>query len=297
MSKVLITDKIDKSVIDQLKNSKIVFDYQPEITPEDLIKIISRYEGLIVRGRTKVIKEVIDKGGNLKVIGRVGSGLDNIDVVSAKKNKIKVVNAPDGNTNAVVELTIVLILSLLRNLGKAFSSMPQGLWLKKELMGSELSGKTVGIIGYGHIGKKVAKLVRYLGANVYFYSRSEKNASLMTIFKKSDIVSLHLPLTPKTKYLINKKLLSLLKPTSFLVNTGRGKTVNEQDLYDFLAAHKIAGAALDVYWQEPLAPDSPWRKLDNVILTPHLGASTREALTRATGMVTNQVIKILGGKI
>lgn len=296
MSKVLITDRIDKGVIDQVKNSKIVFDYQPEITPEDLIKIIPKYEGLIVRGRTKVTKEVIDKGSNLKIIGRVGSGLDNIDVVAAKKNKIKVINAPDGNTNAVVELTIVLILSLLRNLGKAFSSMPQGLWLKKDLVGSELSGKTVGIVGYGHIGQKVAKLVKYLGARVYFYSRSEKNASLVTIFKKSDIVSLHLPLTPKTKYLINKKLLSLLKPTCFLVNTGRGKTVNEQDLYDFLAARKIAGAALDVYWQEPLAPDSPWRKLDNVILTPHLGASTKEALTRATQMVIDQTVKILPKK-
>lgn len=297
MSRVLISDKIDQKILSSLKQKSITFDYRPETTAEDLLKIIFDYQGLMVRSRTKVTKEVIAAGKDLKVIGRVGSGLDNIDVVAAKKHKIAVVNAPDGNTKAVVELTIALILSLLRNLGKAYSSMSQGLWIKKELLGSELLGKTVGVVGYGHIGKRVAKLFKAFGAKVYFYSRSKKNTSLPTLFKKSDIVSLHLPLTPKTKNLIDKKLLSLMKPTSFLVNTGRGKTVDEKTLYDFLAGKKIAGAALDVYWEEPLAPGSPWRKLDNVILTPHLGASSKEALTRATTIVINKITKLLNKKI
>ena len=174
--------------------------------------------------------------------------------------------------------------------------MKQGLWLKKELGGTELSGKTVGLLGYGHIGKNVARLAKGFGCKVYFYSRTKKNTSLTNLFKKSDIVSLHLPLTDKTKNLVDKKLLFLMKPTAFLINTGRGKTVVEKDLYDALAGKKISGAAIDVYWEEPLPPNSPWSGLDNVILTPHLGASTREALSRASATVLQKVIKILGKK-
>ncbi|PIP62299.1 3-phosphoglycerate dehydrogenase [Candidatus Roizmanbacteria bacterium CG22_combo_CG10-13_8_21_14_all_35_9] len=296
MNRVLIADKIDEKILTSLKQESIFFNYQPEINSKDLLKIISLYQGLIVRSRTKVTEEVIKAGKNLQVIGRVGSGLDNIDVVSAKKHKIKIVNASDSNTNAVAELTIALILSLLRNLSKAHTSMSQGLWLKKELIGLELSGKTVGIIGYGHIGKKVAKLVRSFGAQIYFYSRSKKNTSLKNLFQKSDIISLHLPLTSQTEKLVNKKFLSLMKPTSFLINSGRGEVIDEKDLYDFLVTKKIAGAALDVFWQEPLPPNSPWRKMPNVILTPHIGASTNEALKKGTKTVIDEIIKILSKK-
>jgi len=296
MNRVLIADKIDEKILTSLKQESIFFNYQPEINSKDLLKIISLYQGLIVRSRTKVTEEVIKAGKNLQVIGRVGSGLDNIDVVSAKKHKIKIVNASDSNTNAVAELTIALILSLLRNLSKAHTSMSQGLWLKKELIGLELSGKTVGIIGYGHIGKKVAKLVRSFGAQIYFYSRSKKNTSLKNLFQKSDIISLHLPLTSQTEKLVNKKFLSLMKPTSFLINSGRGEVIDEKDLYDFLVTKKIAGAALDVFWQEPLPPNSPWRKMPNVSLTPHIGASTNEALKKGTKTVIDEIIKILSKK-
>lgn len=295
MSRILICDKVDQKSLDSLSKS-VSFVYQPEITPENLLKSIPEYDGLIVRSRTKVTKEVIFAGKNLKVVGRVGSGLDNIDKDAAQERKIQVVNAPDGNTNAVAELTLGLVLSLLRNLSRAYLSMSQGLWLKKELGGSELSGKTVGIVGYGHIGKRISKLLKTFGAEVYYYSRSEKNISLKDLFKKSDIVSLHLPLTPQTISLVDKKLLSLMKPTSFLINTGRGKVVVEKDLFDVLSRKKIAGAALDVYWAEPLDPNSPWRKLDNVILTPHLGASTKEALARATKTVIDKAVKILNKK-
>ena len=294
MFKILITDKIDKSVIDQIKNSKFSFDYQPEITPQELIKIIPNYQGLIVRSRTKVTKEIIDKGHNLKIIGRIGSGLDNIDIKEAKKRKIAIVNSPESNTEAVAELTLALILSLLRKLSSAYLSMNDCLWLKKDLKGEELEGKKVGVIGYGHIGKKVAKLLTAFGAKVDYFSRTDKTNSLKYIFKNSNIITLHLPLTNETKNLINNKLLSLMKPTGFLINTSRGVIVEEKTLFKMLQEKKLAGAALDVFWQEPLPPGSPWRKLSNVILTPHIAASTNEALKKGTKTVVDDIIKILG---
>ena len=296
MQHVLITDKIDKSVIDQIKNSKFSFDYQPEITPQDLIKIIANYQGLVVRSRTKVTKEIVDQGHNLKIIGRVGSGLDNIDVKEAKKRKIAIINSPESNTEAVAELTLALILSLLRKLSLANSSMNDGLWLKKDLKGEELEGKKVGVIGYGHIGKKVAKLLTAFGAKVDYFSRTDKTNSLKYIFKNSDIITIHLPLTNETKNLVDNKLLALMKSTSFFVNTSRGGVVEEKTLFKMLEEKKLAGAALDVFWQEPLPPTSPWRKLSNVILTPHIAASTSEALKKGTKTVINDIIKILGKK-
>ena len=297
MFNILITDKIDKSVIDQIKNpNKFFFDYQPEITPQDLIKIIPNYQGLVVRSRTKVTQEVIDKGHSLKVVGRVGSGLDNIDIKEAKKRKIIVINSPDSNSEAVAELTLGLILSLLRKLTLAYSSMRDGLWIKKDLKGEEIENKKVGVIGYGHIGKKVVKILTAFGAKVDYYSRNKKTNSLKYIFKHSDIITVHLPLNNQTKNFVNNDLLSLMKPTGFFINTSRGGVVEEKALFKMLQEKKIDGAALDVFWQEPLPPGSLWRKLPNVILTPHIAASTREALKKGTKMVIDGIIKILGKK-
>ncbi len=297
MSNILISDKIDKSVIDQIKDkSKFIFDYKPEITPQELIKIISDYDGLVVRSRTKVTAEVIDNGHNLKVIARVGSGLDNIDILEAKKRKITVVNSPESNSEAVTELVFGLVLALLRKLPLAYSSMDQGLWIKKELKGEEIEGKKVGIIGYGHIGRRVAKIFTAFGAKVDYYSRRQKTNSLKYIFKNSDVISVHLPLNNNTKNLVNLDLLSLMKPTSFFVNTSRGGVVDEKALFKVLQEKKIMGAALDVFWQEPLPPTSPWRKLPNVILTPHIAASTSEALKKGTKTVIDEIIKILSKK-
>lgn len=296
MFKILIADKIDKSVVDQIKNPKFTFNYQPEITPQELIKIIPDYQGLIVRSRTKVTAETIDKGHGLKIIGRVGSGLDNIDCNEAKKRKIVVINSPDSNSESVMELTLGLILSLLRKLSPSYSSMNQGFWLKRDFKGQELGGKKVGVIGFGHVGKSVAKILTAFGAKVDHYSRTQKTNSLKYIFKHSDIITVHLPLNNSTKNLINNNLLSLMKPTSFFVNTSRGGVVEEKSLFKLLQEKKIAGAALDVFWQEPLPPTSTWRKLPNVILTPHIGASTNEALEKGTKTVINEIIKILGKK-
>jgi len=230
------------------------------------------------------------------VIGRVGSGLDNIEVKEAKKRKITVINSPESNSEAVTELTLGLLLSLLRKLPLAYSSMNDGLWIKKDLKGEEIEGKKVGIIGFGHIGKRVAKILTAFGAKVDYYSRSKKTNSLKYIFKHSDIITVHLPLNNNTKNLVNNDLLSLMKPTSFLINTSRGGVVEEKILFKMLQEKKLAGAALDVFWQEPLPPTSPWRKLPNVILTPHIGASTTEALKKGTKTVIDEIIKILSKK-
>lgn len=296
MLKILIADKIDKSVIERVRNKNLSFDYRPEITPPELIKNIGNYQGLVVRSRTKVTKEIIDRGHDLIIIGRVGSGVDNIDVVEAKKRHILVVNTPEANSVAVAELTIGLIISLLRKLYQAYASMNEGLWLKKDLKGFELENKKVGIIGYGHIGKKVAKLLNAFGAQVDYYSRKQKTNSLRYIFRNADIITIHLPLNNDTKSLVGKELLQSMKPTAFLINASRGAIVDEKILFKMLQDKKLAGAALDVYWQEPLPPTSPWRKLSNVILTPHIGASTSEALQKATKTIIDEIIKVAGKK-
>lgn len=294
--KVLISDKINEKALSLFKQNGIDYDYQPEITPDDLLKIIPNYQALIVRSRTKVSKEIIFAGKNLKIIGRVGSGVDNIDAETCKKKKIAVVNAPDANSQAVAELTIGLMISLLRNIPRADCSMKKGLWLKKELKGTELLGKTVGIVGYGHVGKRIEKLVKAFGAKVLFFSRRRKNCTLKQLFQNADIISLHVALTPKTKGMVEAKLLGILKPTAFLINTSRGDVIEEKALTVALSEKKIAGAALDVYSEEPLSINSPLRKLENVILTPHIGASTKEALSRATKVVIEDVIRVLKGK-
>lgn len=294
--KVLISDKISESSLQLLKDGNIQFDYLPEITPQELLLTIKNYEALIVRSRTKVSREIINAGNNLKVMGRVGSGVDNIDLEAAKEKKIVVVNAPDANSQAVAELVLGLMLSLLRKIPSADFSMKKGLWLKKELAGRELAGKTVGIVGYGHIGKKLEKIVTAFGAKVLIHSRSFQTSSLEELFEKSDIITLHLALTKETKNLINKELLEKMKLTAYLINAARAAIIDEDDLFEILTKKKIAGCALDVFWQEPLDPESRWRKLDNIILMPHLGASTREALIKGSLTVVKDIVRVLKGE-
>lgn len=293
--KVLISDKIDDSALGLLKDQKIDFDYNPEITPSDLISTISQYDGLVVRSRTKVIKEVIEKS-QLKVIGRVGSGVDNIELPVCQAKKITVVNAPDANSQAVAEHAIGLIISLLRNYKKAFSSMMDGLWLKKELTGFELSGKKVGILGYGNIGKRIEKIVTSFGATPIIYSRRYQTVSLAELFREADILTIHLSLSPDTRNFVTEELLELMKPTAIFINTSRGEIVDEDALLKILENKKIRGAALDVFSKEPLPFDSPFRKLENCLLTPHIGASTKEALKKASMSVVYDIIAVLRGE-
>ncbi len=295
--RVLICDKIHSDALEFLQKKKADVLYLPEITPPELLQKVEDVEALIVRSRTKVTVDVIEKGHALKIVARAGSGTDNIDKLAAQKYGVAVINAPGANAQAVAELTVGLMLSLLRQIPKANKSMHEGQWLKKELMGEEIYNKTVGIIGYGYVGKKVTALVRAFGANVQVVGSHDEEEKLLNLLKTSDIVSLHVRLNDKTRGLINNDKLSLMKPTAYLINNCRGEVVIEDDLYEALVNKKIAGAALDVFWKEPLQTPNPWMKLSNCILTPHISGQTREASRKACLMAAGDVVKFLQGKV
>ena len=306
MMKVLVTDKLADEAIEMLKNNGFEVKYE-ELDHDGLLNEIADYDALIVRSRTKVTADIIEKGasGKLKVIGRAGIGVDNIDVKKATELGIKVVNAPTGSTISVAELAIAHMLALARFIPKADSSMKRGEWLKKQLKGIELHGKTLGLIGSGRIAQHVAKIAKGLGMNVLVYSphctdeKAEKmgarRATLEEVLRESDFVSLHIPKTEETYHLIDKEKLSLMKPTAYLINCARGGVVDEDALYEFLKEGKIAGAAIDVFEEEP-PKGSKLLELDNVVLTPHIGANTKEAQIRAGTICAEQVMKVLRGE-
>ena len=306
--KVLITDKMAEEAIQLLKTSGYDVTFN-EMDADTLLMEIGKYDALMVRGRTKVVTNVVNTGakGCLKVIGRAGIGVDNIDIETAAKNKIKVVNAPTGATNSVAELTIAHMLSLSRHITKADSSMKKGEWIKKQLKGNELYGKTLGLIGCGNIGKLTAKYAKIFNMNIIgydpFISREnmkkigiKKMNKLEDVLRNADFVSLHLPHTPQTHYIIDEKMISKMKPSAYLINCARGGTVDEKALYNALKNKKIAGAGIDVFETEPPIK-SPLIKLDNVVLTPHLGANTEEGQIRAGTVCAEQIIKVLIGEI
>jgi len=300
--KILITDEVAEEAIEKLKEKhEVVFK---ELRGENLIKEIGEYDALMVRSATKVTADVIKAGKNLKVIGRAGIGVDNIDVEEASKHGIYVVNSPGGSTRSVAELSIALMFALARKITRADASMKNGEWAKKKLKGIELQGKILGLIGSGRIAQEVAKIANCLGMHVLVYSphcTPEKakamNAELKSmeeIFSMADFISLHVPLTNDTRHMINEALLRKMKPTSFLINVARGGVVDEEALYKLLKEGSIAGAAMDVYEQEPYK--GKLSELDNIILTPHIGAATKEGQIRAGVICAEQILKVLDGK-
>lgn len=294
--KVLICDPADIDAIKYLKKNGLKVDFRPDISASNLLSEVNNYQALLVRSRTKVTKDVIDRGKLLKVIGRIGSGYDNIDIEACKTRKISVINSPDANSQAVAELTVSLIISILRKTELAYRSMREGKWLKNEIWGHELAGKTVGILGYGYVGKRVAKLLRVFDVKLLIYSKNFSTATLEEIFSMSDIVTIHLVLNKHTENLVGINLLNKMKKDAYLINLSRGKIIDEEALYKVISTGKIAGAALDVYRQEPLPVDSKWRKLNNVLLTPHIGAATHEALAKASMTLTEDIVRIYTGK-
>jgi len=306
--KVLITDKMAEEAIELLKDAghDVTFD---EMDADKLLLEIPKYDALMVRGRTKAIADIVNAGakGNLKVIGRAGIGVDNVDLEAAAKNDIKVVNAPTGATASVAELAIAHMLSLSRHLTKADATMKRGEWAKKQLKGNELYGKTLGLIGCGNIGKLTAKYAQMFNMNVIgydpFISKEDmkkdgikKEDDLGEIMKNADFISLHLPHIPQTHYIINEKLLSKMKPSAYIINCARGGTVDEKALYNALKNGTIAGAGLDVFENEP-PKNSPLLMLDNVVLTPHIGANTNEGQIRAGTVCAEQIIKVLNREV
>lgn len=305
--KILVTDKSADEALQALKDAGHEVTYD-EMDHDTLLKEIQKYDALMVRSRTKVTTEIVEAGakGNLKVIGRAGIGVDNIDIETAGKLGIKVVNSPTGSTKSVAELAIAHMLSLVRFVPKADSTMKKGEWIKKQLKGTELNGKTLGLIGSGYIAQHVAKIANCFGMNVFVYSPhcTDEKASKMgasrkdfeELLKQSDLVSLHIPHTKDSHYLLNEKTFGLMKEGAYLINVARGGVVEEDALYKVLKEGKLAGASVDVFEQEPPSKDNKLLSLDNVILSPHLGASTKEAQIQAGTVCAEQINKVLKGE-
>ncbi len=301
--RILVCDQISPKGLQVLKNSTHQIDEQYELTPEQLRGRISGYDAVLVRSRTKITKDVID-ASQLKVIARAGVGLDNIDVKAASEQGIKVLSTPQAPSVAVAELVMGLILSMLREIPRADAALKEGRWLKKELMGRELRGKTLGTAGFGRIGREVAKRARAFEAEVQAYDVIDISASarelgvsvvptLESLLKSSDVVTLHLPLLPETRHYLNLERLAMMRPTAYLINTSRGGVIDEAALLQTLKEHKIAGAALDVYELEP-PTNLELIKLENVICTPHIGAQTVEAQDASGVEIAQSLLEELG---
>ncbi len=302
--KILITDGLGDNGQSILRANSTVDD-KPGISADELVKIAGEYDALIVRGRTKVTPEVFEAGKKLKVIGRAGVGVDNIDLESARKHSVIVVNAPVSTTLAVAELTFGLLLAVAREFPRADASMKKGEWLKKEFEGVELNGKTLGIIGYGRIGMEVGKRASAFGMNVIAYdpfvseedikSRGGEPVTLQELFEWSNFVSLHLPLNVQTRDLIGKMALSEMKDGVRIISAARGGIIDETALLAALNSGKVAAAALDVFATEPPGASELVRH-PKVITTPHIAAQTIEAQARAAEDISHEVLSALLGE-
>ena len=299
MPKVLISDTMDDIAEKILLSNNIEVDVITNFTPDELNQNINSYDGLIVRSATKVNKEVIENAKNLKVVGRAGAGVDNIDIKAAEQKNIIVMNTPGGNTNATAEHTLALLLSLSRKISKADITTHKGEWAKKSLKGNEIKGKTIGIIGFGNVGKRFAQMCNALGLKVLIYSKTFDairnefpdyiSCDLNKILKEADIISFHCKPNPDGSSIISAKEINIMKKNVLIINTARGNLVSEIDLKDAIKNNTIGGVALDVFEEEP-AKNNILFGLDNVLLTPHIAASTAEAQIIVAEMIANQFV-------
>lgn len=302
--RVLVSEEISDLGLNKLKE-QVTVDVLTNLTPDELLEKIVNYDALIVRSATKVTRSVIDAGTRLKIVGRAGVGVDNIDVEAATEKGVIVINVPGGNTISAAEHTIAMMTSLARNIASASCSLKSRQWKRSSYMGVELYKKCLGVIGLGRIGSEVIKRAKPMGMEIIAYDPHiipEQAAKLGTtltsledVCRKADFITLHSPLTQKTHHIIGEDQLSLMKDGVRIINCARGGLIDEQALYNALRSGKVAGAALDVFEQEP-ALDSPLFDLDNVIVTPHLGASTEEAQVNVAVQVAEQVANALLGK-
>jgi len=304
---VLICDEVAPVLNKVLKENGLKITYEPQITPDQIKERIGEFNIIIVRSRTKLTKELIEKADNCKIIARVGVGLDNIDEDAAKAKNIRVINAVEGAMTAVAELVLGLMFALARQIPRGNSGIRNGKWLKKELKGTELKGKYLGLVGCGNIGKRLGRLAKALNMNIIGFDvipideEFSKDVGLMktdldTLLQSSDYISLHVPLLDSTHHMINAKKLSLMKKTACVINTSRGGVIDEEALYEALKNGNLGGAALDVFENEP-ATNTKLATLDNVILTPHIGAQTKEAQSLAANVIAEKIIQILRGVI
>ena len=304
---VLICDSINQNGIDILKKAGMKVDYKPNILTEELLSIVKDYQVILVRSRTKITREVIQAASNAKIIARAGVGLDNIEVTAAEEKGIRVVNAPEAAINAVSELTVGNMISLARSIPLADSEMKRGKWIKKNLMGTELSGKYIGIVGVGNIGRNVGRIAKGLRMNLIGYDPYPIDrdyikevglivTDLNTLIQSADFITCHVPLLEETKHLFNAELISNMKSTAYLINASRGGVIDESALYNALCNGSIAGAALDVFETEPPL-NNLLIGLPNVICTPHIAAQTKEAQALTSIVIAEKIIQIIRGVI
>jgi D-3-phosphoglycerate dehydrogenase len=292
--KVLVSDPLAKEGIEILKKAGIEVVEKTGLSPEELVKVIPEFDGIVVRSATKVTKEVIEAGKNLKVIGRAGIGLDNVDRETAKAKNIKVLNTPTATSISVAELALGMMLGAARRIPQATASTKAGKWEKKQFKGFEVFGKKLGIIGIGRIGTELAKRARALGMDVVAYDpyvKTHEHAKIVdldTLMKESDYISLHIPKTDETAHILNKAAFDKMKDGVVIINCARGGVVDENALYDAIKAGKVRIAGVDVYESEP-AKENKLFELDQVIVTPHIGAQTSEGQLRAGTQIAELV--------
>jgi len=302
MPKVLISDSMSNIAQKIFEKNNIQFDVKTGLSEEEIIKIIPEYDGMVVRSATKVTKNIISAAKKLKVIGRAGAGVDNIDVPTAKKNNMSVMNTPGGNSNATAEHAFALIMSVLRKIPFANQTTHKAQWEKKNIKGTELSKKTLGIIGFGNVGVRLSYLVKGFNMEILVSSKSlesrkkdyphVQNVSFDELISKSDIISFHCKTAADGKPMITKEHYKKIKPTAYIINAARGDIVDEKDLNEALNENLIAGAAVDVFSKEP-AKENILFNNPKVILTPHIAASTTEASIVVAEMAANQISDFL----
>lgn len=314
--KILVVDRVHYYMINELKKSNFIVDYFENINRKDIIDKIRNYHGLIIRSKTPVDKELLQHAQKLEFIGRVGAGLENIDLSFAKSLNINCINVPEGNRDAVAEHTVGMILNLFNNLSKANTEVKNGIWLREENRGYELMGKTVGIIGYGNMGSAFAKRLKGFNVNTISYDKYKKNyqdeytteVDLQQIFEQTDILSLHVPLTDETKNMFNYSFINQFKKNFYLINTARGKVVNTNHLVKNLKIGKILGAALDVFeyegkkyqniFNQDISEEIKYiRNSNKVLMSPHVAGWTFESNYKLAKVLVDKILDFYELKI
>lgn len=306
MVKVLVCDPIHEDGVRKMREAGFQVDVETELTPEELIARVGDYDALVVRSGTKVTRKVLEEGKRLKAVARAGVGLDNIDLEAARERGVTVFNTPEAPSNAVAELVLGLVLAVARGIPHGDAGLKAGRWEKKKLMGFELSGKTLGVIGFGRIGYALARKAVCLGMRVLAYDvvldklmdhvreAGAEASDMDTLLRESHIVSIHVPLLPQTRHLIGREEIAKMRRGAILVNASRGGVVDEEALMEALDSGHLAGAALDVFESEP-HPNPRLVGRSNVVCTPHIGSQTVEA-QRANGvLVARKLVELLGG--
>ncbi len=301
--RVLVCDTLDVATLGLTDAFEV--DYDPKITKEELLAKVGNYDALVVRSRTKVDAAAFSRATRLKIVARPGTGLDNIDLRAADASGVAVVNSPEALVEAVAEHVLGLMLALARSIPAADASMKEGRWEKERFVGVELKGKTLGIAGLGRIGRRVAEMTKVIGMSLLAYDVIEvpqetltsldcRMVDLDTLFASSDFITLHVPLTSETRHMVDNRRISLMKRSSFIINTSRGEVIDQAALASALRADEIGGAALDVFESEP--PGADFVSAPRLITTPHIGGQTRDAQTMALTIVGAKINQFFTGR-